>query len=82
MSEYEMCLELQSIAEAHARRLRFIENRLKALESKVGTMKCPKCGSGRYLWTYDFPNEQPEDGNYICLDCGHEEKLKDGEKDD
>ena len=43
-------------------------------------MKCPKCGSGRYLWTYDFPNEQPEDGNYICLDCGHESKLKDGEK--
>jgi ribosomal protein S27AE len=38
----------------------------------VDSMKCPKCGSESF-WPIGG-------GRYYCQSCGHESKLKDGEK--
>jgi predicted RNA-binding Zn-ribbon protein involved in translation (DUF1610 family) len=44
-------------------------------------MKCPKCGSEntvRYPHCDPFGDDTGSDMH--CRDCGHEEKLEDGEK--
>jgi len=46
-------------------------------------MKCPKCGSEMTRWYYvdGWPKDQERFDKLVC-NCGHEEKLKDGEKDE
>jgi uncharacterized Zn finger protein len=43
-------------------------------------MNCPKCGSELY-WTDEFMRNGKVDTFRWCNDCGHAEKVKDGERD-
>lgn len=45
-----------------------------------GCRICPKCGSATFQFRYLLTDAE-RDGNYrtvYCLQCGHEEKVKDG----
>ena len=46
------------------------ESPLSAIDEWVN-VKCPKCGGNRYIWTYDYPFELPEEGAMGCMDCGY-----------
>jgi len=56
---------------------RRFESRLE----KVEKHPCPKCGSEMTRWYYvdGWPKDRERFDKLVC-NCGHEEKLKDGEK--
>jgi DNA-directed RNA polymerase subunit RPC12/RpoP len=56
-------------------------NRGGAKITMSGSRTCPKCGNEMIPWGYVVIGH-PEKGydGIICQTCGHEEKLKDGEK--